>query len=628
MAAKCVLLVGEPSLTAGLRLALAALGFPLRECLPSDAVNTARAEHFDLVVVAPLANGAAARFVAHLGLALKAACPPVVAVLTNPDLALRDQCLLSGALDACLEATAEELRTGVATACEGWRRSGARYRVDPVVTARRGRQESFELRVEDLDASGLGLASADGVQPGELLRLPVPLPGLDLLAWGRVTARSDGLGVRFVGLSAMERARLLAALGSCPAAPAPARARGPAATHPGLAGQLPVSPPQRPAPPLEVPAERAAPQRGDPAAASDLCEQGGPGHGTSPGEAPDPRVPAAPHEQSASEDRWPLALFDPALTQEALSMAVSMGLVAEEPGAPSGDYVIEFARQLSPFESRYFGPEPPAELPGVDLARRGLALRLLMGAIQREGDSRLATSGGRPVVDEVALAALSTQVDALLGELQRIQDGLIASGQPQRLKELNQCRVALAKGLADLRSVAARLKGEPVPDIANVALLDVAEEEPGQRPVTYRRDVPKAPERKRRVHLGMGFAQTGAQRGRRRTRWMLAFIVLGGIVAIVARPQGPQPVGLDTFGSPPALVSATVQDGGRKARLVVRAGWRPEPLALEMLRRSATQAGIEAFVITDTNGALVGFSPAPQSRVRLSGPAARAAETR
>lgn len=703
MSGRNVLVVGEPEVTAALRDALVALSLGVRTCRPAEAVAALKAEPMAAVAVAPFADGASARFVGHLVQALRPDCPPVVAALGKRpgtqeyDAALRDQCFIAGAADVSVDAAPDDLAARVDAVLHGWVRTPPRRDRQTPVKAQRGRQV-LELRPIDLDPTGVGLATVEGLHAGELLRLTLALPGLELVTWGRVAEAEGSPGVRFLGLLAEERARLAAALQSIPRAtapeappvaapspaPAPAASQGPSEAsravprpppvlRPSPALQAPLVPPAPDAAPgglpeLPTPAVAAtplsAPTPSAPAAAlrdaptplpppslqddrsatpppvaapappsSGIANAIGELLGDAPEpaplpEAPEPAGPASEADvlaallDSALEHRWPLESYDPAATQTALTMAVSLGLVAEEPGAPPGDLVIEFARDLSPLERRFFEPEPPPEIPDADLARRGLALRLRLLAVQRDGEARLDASGVKLVVDDQAMAALALQADTLLGELQRIVDGFVGTGQLHRIKDVNQFKVSVTRALADVRSVASRLKGEQVAGGGNAALLDVAELVPGMGP-PVRREPPKEPDRKPdlpRPSFASGVETTVAQRRRRRLAAMITFIVVGGALAVLTWPRGPQVLTLDTLGNPPGVVSALVQDGGTKARLVVQAGWKPDAAQLARLRAAATQAGIHAIIVTDVENRQVGFSASTQSKLWLSTP--------
>lgn len=241
-----VLLVAEPDTRDALQAALEALEFEVKACRPNEAAALAR--EAGLVAVAAFPDDATSpRFVGHLLSSLGAACPPIVCQVVEKA-AARDAALIAGAADVAFDADAGHFAARVWAVVSRWKRDSRQAPINGTVRAQSGRTW-LDLQVTAVDATGVGLASTAGVSPRQLVRIQVPLPAGQLVAWGRI-AQSEGVaGVRFLGLSAADRVRLREAVESS------AETAGP----PLPPGPPPEAPPRPAAPPEPPPGEEAAP---------------------------------------------------------------------------------------------------------------------------------------------------------------------------------------------------------------------------------------------------------------------------------------------------------------------------------------------------------------------------------
>lgn len=318
---------------------------------------------------------------------------------------------------------------------------------------------------------------------------------------------------------------------------------------------------------------------------------------------------------SALEHRWPQSVPEVDATLASLQTAATLGLVGEQAGAPSGDTVLAFVRSVSPLERRLFDPEPPQELPDAGLGIRCLGLRLRMFALQRDAEQRL-TGTERYAVDDVVLGALKAEVAQLDASLQKIVDGFVATGQPQKIKDVSIFRNALNKAFADLKRVSGRLRGDADAERSGSAvLLDVAEEVPGQQQVAPVRKDAREPEKKV-VEKKPQFARqlTLEQKERRR---LIVWCSIGA-AALVLRlvtlePSVKQLDGKDLDGLagvveiaiPPGAVG---QDAAKVRSAVVRVTdtWSGDDMMVAKLKATLRARGVAKFTVFGPTGRLMG----------------------
>lgn len=661
-----VVLVAEPDSRAALQTALEALNLDVLACSPKEAA--ARVREADVVAVAAFPDDAtASRFLTHLLTAHAAACPPVVCQVAEKATA-RDAALIAGAVDVVFDLEPGHFASRVAAAVGRWERAVQRTHLGVTLRAQSGRT-ALELKVADLDATGLGLASTAGVSPRQLVRLQVPLPGGPLLVWGRV-AQSEGVaGVRFLGLSAADRERLAEAT-RAKAAPAP----GPIHPGPPPAAVAVVPPPDvaggnssetsaelvdaAPAGDAPAPAAEASDQVPGSAVSEEIStevevaedveddataspppdEEGAVATVAAPSDEEHSRGEGEPagdqkagglsslidDELSAGSEgdmlasildsgivrRWPEESWDTDACLEVLRSGATVGLVSDVERAPSGETVVAFLRTVTPMERRAFDAVPPPELPPSPLTTRCLALRLRCFALVENARAQPSDGAGW-VIDHVPLTTLKAEADLARTELQKLADALMAEGQTVRLRDVNNFANALHKAYTDVTLEAARLRGEAVTRDRAV-LLDVAEQDPDARP-TVRPKAGKAVPKAEKSPTSRDFRKkTPEERARRRLVGWVVVLVAAVALRVVLWPEGVRTLEPGDLRAVPGVVEVKLPppggiDGRPQAAAVTVIGtWRADDAeAMEKLKTFLRGKGAKRFAVFDGTGSLL-----------------------
>lgn len=309
---------------------------------------------------------------------------------------------------------------------------------------------------------------------------------------------------------------------------------------------------------------------------------------------------------------WPGFIPPAEVCAEMLREAATLPMVAERENGPPTHVVLAFARTMSPIEKRAFDATPPTELPETGLAIRCLVHRLRLFTLIDEAASVPTDGSVTVLLDDGALAGLTTEVNAANAELQKAIDGFVATAQTQRIKEVNAFKNTLTRAQGDLKSAVARLRGE-VTARGNMALLDVHENIAGApRPVVApaRRAEPvAAPEKRPEIKPAFsgGPESTPQQRERRRIiGWAIAMVILSGVWAALhfLRPP-PRALNAAELAELLDIKDVAISPKNHHAFLVVSAAWKPDQLHRAALDALAARYQLETFTVQNMKGEAV-----------------------
>ncbi len=471
MESRPVIVVGEPDATEPICEALTTRGIDAAASTVGR-VGTQIAQGVPRgIVLASLPGESAMRLLTHLSRSFGTSGPPIVVVLKDPDPTLRDRSLESGAADVSLDGNIEDIAGKVDTALHGWLRTMP-YRPLPVVVQAQRGDENLALRLCDVDPSGAGLLAADGLAKGDLLRLLVPLPDGDFVAWGRVSPADGMLGVQFLALRPEDRDRLTRSLKFAP------REEPEAAVELDV-GQFLSTP--SPGPPNGAFTFSSVTS----AIGSALSQQPGSPRFTNsspPGRASSADVLSAILAGEA-ERRWPVSAYDFEASSEALRNCVEFDLVPVGQGVPAADVVREFVAKLTSSERHLFDSVPPPEIADPSLYMATLVARLILTAHRQEGEEILQHGPPLPKLEDATLDPLLSQIDRLFAQLQRLTEEAMSSSRMERLRQVSQVQAAMVQELSRLRRIVSQISGKPVsippaPTAANIAPVSPAPPSP------------------------------------------------------------------------------------------------------------------------------------------------------
>lgn len=648
-----VLLVTEQEQRDALLEALNALGLDAIACPPKEAAAHARGAVAVAVAAFP-DDAMASRFAAHLLSSLGPACPPIVSAVTAPASA-RDAVLIAGAADVAVEGGGDELARRVTGVLDAWRRASLKGRVDGPVRAQSGRS-TFELRVSDVDVSGLGLASTDSLTAHQLVRVWLPLPSGELAAWGRVVLSDTAPGVRFLGMSAAERARVAQAVEALNAQPTPptepAAGQAPTEEPSPAQAEAPVGEDAAPAAAAEVEQPEALEQPevpDEPAAEETPAEDDKALDSEAPDAAPEP-TPARSDESlsasighaldeevgaegdvlaslldSALEHRWPEQTWDTPACVEMLRPAATMGLVGEVDGAPDSAVALAFLRTLSPIERRVFDAVPPPELPPPAVSEKCIALRLRCFALVRDARER-DREATRWAIDSGQITALKREVDGARAEIQKLVDGWMAAGETAHIRDANVFANSLNKAFDGVNVEIDRLRGDAHEGSARGLPLDIAEKAsttPGQ----VRARPPKPAQKVEAKPAQAVFKQRTSEQTRRRRLVVLGAVLLGVLVVrVVTWPDSVRTLTSADLVGLPGVMEIRIPPPGSKlerpqaAVVVVSGAWSlDEEAAVSKLKAALRAQGAKRFAVIDGTGALLATGQTGPKDPLLSG---------